>query len=63
VNSSTEIITAPQCKSDNNKHTLDDYPSPYIAICTVCGEKFVLVAETVLEKLGIEVIPRQVLKS
>jgi len=57
------FIAAPKCKSENNKHILDDCSSPFVAKCVICGERFVLVAETVLEKLGIDVTPRQVWRS
>ena len=63
MNKETELLTAPNCKSIDNKHILDDCQSPYIAKCVVCNERFVLVSETILRKLGLGIIPRQVLKS
>ncbi len=58
-----DLITAPKCKSLDNKHIVEDCPSPYAVKCIICGERFVLVAESILEKLGIGVTPRQTLRS
>lgn len=51
-------IVAPDCISQNNKHSLTDAKSPYFAQCEICGEYFYLISEKVFKESGIQCTPR-----
>ena len=54
--------SAPNCKSETNRHELKESQSQYYAECEFCGEKFVLLSKTVLDKLNISFIERPLIK-
>ena len=55
-----QFIPAPQCP--NGQHELIEAPKPYWGKCEHCNEKFALVSETVIKKLGINIVERSIIK-
>jgi len=53
-----DYIPAPSCPA--GKHILIDAETPWYVQCEVCGTRFALVAESVLDKAGIDVVERPV---
>lgn len=54
-------IKAPNCKSNNGRHTLlinADGNSKYLMKCSVCNMEFAVVARDVIEKLGLDLNSR-----
>lgn len=49
-------IPAPSCP--NGKHILIDAEPPWFAFCEICGTRFALIAEPVLDEMGVEVNQR-----
>ncbi|KKM71214.1 hypothetical protein LCGC14_1432840 [marine sediment metagenome] len=43
---------APSCDSEDNKHDLIDTDPPFFAVCSTCGTRFYLVAESVMNARG-----------
>lgn len=55
-----EYIPAPSCP--NGKHILVDAEPPYYSKCEICGTRFALIAESVLDELGVKVNERPMTK-
>ena len=55
-----EYFRAPDCDSSSGKHTIQVLTDETVwyAKCTMCGERFVLISETVINNLGIQLEPR-----
>ena len=52
-----EYVPAPRCVNPENVHELENYREyPYTYRCKHCKERFALLAETVLKKIG--AVPR-----
>lgn len=48
-----DYIVAPNCTSQDNRHRIELIATkPWYAQCAVCGIRFALVAEPVLDALG-----------
>lgn len=59
-NGDAAYVPAPQCPA--GKHRCESCPPPFYERCAICGERFALIAETVLAKVGIKIIGRSVTK-
>lgn len=55
----SKVIKAPKCWSDDGKHVLEPAEPPFYAECQVCGERFILISETVAKEIEIVVASRK----
>jgi len=55
-----EYMVAPDCFGGGKVHELEEFGKPWYRRCVVCGHKFALIADTVLEAIGITIVERPI---
>lgn len=55
-------IPAPNCKSKDGKHNIKlmNDGGVWYARCLICGERFALISETIINSLGLRLEPRAI---